>query len=161
MPFTKYQLDTPISPDPHAIAAALRDRIASGERQFAAIAPDAAAKPLAPGKWSTQQVLGHLIDSAHNNLQRLIRLQLTDELDFPGYQQVDWVRLQRFDLLPWPAVVSLWLTLNRHFAHTIQHADPAAFAHIWLHDGDRLALGFILVDYIGHLDHHLRQLPGY
>ena len=24
-----------------------------------------------------------------------------------------------------------------------------------------ITLGFVLVDYIGHLDHHLRQLPGY
>jgi hypothetical protein len=160
MPSTKYQLASPVSPHPHAIAAALRNRIANAERQFAAIAPQAAAKPLAPGKWSIQQVVGHLIDSANNNLQRLIRLQLTAQLDFPGYQQDDWVHLQRFDLLPWPTVVALWLALNRHFAHTIQHADAAAFTHTWLHEGERLTLGFILLDYIGHLDHHLRQLPG-
>jgi hypothetical protein len=161
MPSTKYQLATPVAQEPHSIATALRDRIARAERQFAAIAPEAAAQPLAPGKWSIQQVVGHLIDSANNNQQRLIRLQLTSELDFPGYQQDDWVRLQRFDLLPWPEVVALWLALNRHFAHAIQHADPACFAHIWLHDDESLTLGFILVDYIGHLDHHLRQLPGY
>ena len=161
MPSTKYQLASPVSQDPNAIAAALRDRIARAEHQFAAISPEAAARPLAPGKWSTQQTVGHLIDSANNNLQRLIRLQLTAELDFPGYQQNDWVRLQRFDLLPWPEVVALWLALNRHFAHAIQHADAAAFSHIWLHDDERLTLGFILVDYIGHLDHHLRRLPGY
>jgi hypothetical protein len=161
MPSRKYHLASPVSPVTNDIAAALRDRIARAELQFAAIAPEAAAKPLAPGKWSTQQVVGHLIDSANNNLQRLIRLQLTAQLDFPGYQQDDWVHLQRFDRLPWPEVVALWLALNRDFAHAIQHADAASLTHIWLHDDERLTLSFILVDYIGHLDHHLRQLPGY
>jgi len=146
---------------PHAIAADLRATLARAERQLAAIPPAAAAQPLAPGKWSTQQTVGHLIDSCTNNLQRLIRLQLTSELTFPGYQQDECVRLQRFDLEPWPKVLALLLALNYHFAHAIEHADTACFTHVWLHEGERLTLGFILVDYIGHLDHHLRQLPGY
>jgi hypothetical protein len=161
MPSTKYQPASPVSSDPAVIAAQLRDRIARGQRQLAAISLKAAAQPLAPGKWSIQQVVGHLIDSANNNLQRLIRLQLADQLVFPGYQQDDWVRLQRFDLLPWHEVIALWLALNRHFAHAIQHADPACFAHVWHYGDERLTLSFMLVDYIGHLDHHLRQLPGY
>jgi hypothetical protein len=145
----------------HTLAANLRAAIARAETQFASITPEAASQPLSPGKWSIQQTIGHLIDSCTNNHQRLIRLQLQPELHLPGYQQDDWVRLQRYDLLAWPDVLSLWLTLNRHFVHCIEHADPACFTHVWLHEGERLTLGFILVDYIGHLDHHLRQLPGY
>jgi hypothetical protein len=145
----------------HAIAADLRTHLSRAERQLSAITPQAAAQPLAPGKWSTQQTVGHLIDSAGNNLQRLIRLQLTPELAFPGYQQEECVRIQRFDLLPWPEVLALFLALNRHFAHTIEHADPATFTHTWLYEGECITLGFMLVDYVGHLNHHLRQLPGY
>jgi hypothetical protein len=147
--------------DPKAVAADLRAAIARAERQLAPLTAKAAAQTLAPGKWSIQQTIGHLIDSATNNQQRLIRLQLTPVLNFPGYQQDDWVRLQRYDLLPWPEVLALFLALNRHFAHAIEHADPATFTHIWPFEGKRLTLGFILTDYLGHLDHHLRQLPGY
>ena len=71
------------------------------------------------------------------------------------------MRLQRFDLILWPEVVSLWVAQNRLFAHAIEHCDPAALTHIWLYEGQRLALGFILVDYVGHIDHHLHQFPGY
>jgi hypothetical protein len=155
---------TPADPstlDPTQIAADLRAHLARAERQLSPITPEAAAQPLAPGKWSIQQTVGHLIDSCTNNLQRLIRLQLTPELTFPGYQQDECVRLQRFDLEPWPEVLSLFLALNRHFAHAIEHADAATFTHTWLFEGKQLTLGFILVDYIGHLDHHLRQLPNY
>ncbi|HEY4381808.1 MAG TPA: DinB family protein [Acidobacteriaceae bacterium] len=159
-PFYSHPVDT-ASLAPAAIAADLRAHVAAAERQLRPLSAEAAAVPLAPNKWSTQQTVGHLIDSCTNNLQRLIRLQLTPKLTFPGYQQEECVQLQRFDLEPWPEVLSLFLALNRHFAHAIEHADPATFTHTWFFEGEHLALGFILVDYIGHLDHHLRQLPGY
>lgn len=155
---------TPIDPataTPELIANALRASLARAERQLSSVTAEAAAQPLAPGKWSTQQTVGHLIDSCANNLQRLIRLQLTDNLFFPGYAQEDCVRIQRFDLEPWPEVLSLLLALNRHFAHAIQYAEHATFHHVWLFEGQHLTLGFILADYIGHLEHHLGQLPNY
>jgi hypothetical protein len=151
----------PATLSPVAIASELRAHLIRAERQFARLTPETAAVPLAPGKWSVQQTVGHLIDSCHNNLQRLIRLQLTAELTFPGYQQDEWVRLQRYDLIPWNEVLILWLALNRHFAHAIGHADAACFTNTWLFEGERLTLGFILVDYIAHLDYHLAKLPGY
>ena len=161
MPLFYSQPVNPAALAPHALAVDLRARVVRAERQFAAITAEDAAKPLAPGKWSIQETVGHLIDSCVNNHQRLIRLQLTPELTFPGYQQEEWVRLQRYDLLPWAGVLALWLALNRHFAHTIEHADPSTFTHLWHFEGERLTLGFILTDYMGHLDHHLRQLPNY
>jgi DinB superfamily len=160
MPSYSQPADAPAL-SPRTIAADLRAALTRAERQLAPITPDAAAKPLALGKWSTQQTVGHLIDSCTNNLQRLIRLQLTPELTFPGYEQEEWVRLQRFDIEPWPEVLALFLALNRHFTHAIDHADPAALPNRWFFEGEYLALGFILVDYIGHMEYHLRQLPDY
>ena len=34
-----------------------------------------------------KQILDHLVDSAANNHQRVVRLQYNDKLDFPDYQQ--------------------------------------------------------------------------
>jgi hypothetical protein len=45
--------------------------------ELRSIAEAEAARPLAPGKWSPKQVLGHLIDSAANNHQRFVRAQQT------------------------------------------------------------------------------------
>jgi hypothetical protein len=151
----------PATLDPKALAAELRTHLTRAERQLASIRPQTASHPIASGKWSIQQTIGHLIDSCNNNLQRLIRLQIQPELHLPGYPQDKWVHLQRYDLLEWSTILTLWRALNLHFAHCIEQADPTSFTHVWLHEGERLALGFILVDYIGHLDHHLRQLPGY
>jgi hypothetical protein len=38
----------------------------------------------APGKWSKKEILGHLVDSAANNHQRFVRLQLSPRVDLPG-----------------------------------------------------------------------------
>lgn len=140
------------------VATDLRQLLASNEPRLRGIPPEVAARPLAPGKWSLQQTLGHLVDSALNNQQRLIRLQLSPELHFPGYEQDRWVQLGHYDLLPWPTVIDLWLTLNHHFAHTVEHADPSALSNLWVNAGERTTLAFMLVDYVAHLRYHLDRL---
>jgi hypothetical protein len=149
----------PTSLSPRALAEDLRDLIAQAERQLQPVTEAQAALRPGPGKWSLQQTVGHLIDSAANNLQRLVRLQIESPLIFPGYRQEEWVRIQCYDRMPWAEVRSLFFVLNRHFAHVIEQADRAAFANIWLHEGEPHTLGFVLVDYMGHLRHHLRQMP--
>ena len=43
----------------------------------------ASAKPQ-PGKWSSKEIIGHLLDSASNNHQRFVRAALQGELTFPA-----------------------------------------------------------------------------
>jgi hypothetical protein len=38
-----------------------------------------------PGEWSVKEIVGHLVDSASNNHQRFVRLQVADGLVFPDY----------------------------------------------------------------------------
>src|SRR5258707_259160 len=62
------------------------------------LALDAASveKPLVAEKWSRKEILGHLIDSAANNHQRFVRLQIEAILTLPSYRQPDWVRVQHY-----------------------------------------------------------------
>ena len=67
------------------------------ERMIAAVPSrlqnlDAGRTPAA-GKWSPNQELGHLLDSAANNHQRIVRGQMEDGLAMPGYQQESWVKV--------------------------------------------------------------------
>lgn len=144
---------------PRALSEELRELIEQAARQLGPVTEAQAALRPGPGKWSLQQTVGHLVDSASNNLQRLVRLQLESPLVFPGYRQDDWVRVQCYDRRPWAEVSGLFLALNRHLAHVIEQTERASFAHVWLLDGEPLTLGFVLVDYMGHLRHHLRQFP--
>jgi hypothetical protein len=82
-----------------------------------------AARPLAPGKWSRKEIIGHLIDSAANNHARFVRAQLHDDLVFEGYDQARWVEVQRYRERPWTDLVGLWQAYNVHIASVMESAD--------------------------------------
>jgi hypothetical protein len=124
------------------------------------LAMDEAAAQQRPDaeKWSWKEIMGHLIDSAANNHQRFVRLQIEPTLSLPSYRQPDWVRVQHYRDRRWSELVELWNAYNRHLAHIMRHADPQAAGHVWkAPDGD-LALAFLMTDYLKHLRHHLAQI---
>ena len=118
----------------------------------------AALKPN-PEAWSKKELIGHLIDSASNNHQRFVRLQLADDLRLPKYEQEGWVRVQGYQTTDWISLVSLWRAYNLHLARLIRDANPDALQHTCkLGDGERVTLQFLMEDYVVHLEHHLLQL---
>ena len=119
----------------------------------------AASRRPAPGKWSKKEILGHLIDSAANNHQRFVRLQLTARIDLPGYDGDEWVRIQGYQDRPWLDIIELWRRYNTQLASVIRHVDAKALRHVWhTPDGKDLDLEFIMRDYVVHLRHHLDQI---
>jgi hypothetical protein len=125
---------------------------------LSAISDDAASKKPAPDKWSKKEILGHLIDSAANNHQRFVRLQLQPEISLPGYDQDNWVRLNRYQQAPWSEIIILWSAYNRHLATVIESLDEATLGHLWHSPSGDVTLEFIATDYVRHLRHHLSQI---
>ena len=132
------------------------------------------SQPIAPDKWSPKQIIGHLIDSATNNHARFVKAQIQDNLVFEGYAQVEWVDLQHYAQSDWSSLVTFWHQYNLHICHIIRYISE----DVWLkkqtqHSFDKMAwqtrpaneavtLGYFVLDYIGHLEHHIRQiLPNY
>jgi len=114
----------------------------------------------APGKWSAKETLGHLIDSAANNHQRFVRMQMQEHLELTGYDGDAWVRLESYQERPWQDIITLWENYNRHLAHVIRGVDPAALKHTWRSpEGDIVDLEFVIRDYVLHMQHHLDQIP--
>jgi hypothetical protein len=117
-----------------------------------------ASVPEREEKWSAKQVVGHLIDSAVNNLGRIVRLQIEAGQSLPGYEQVAWVNLQHYSEREWAQVLALWFALNEHVAWTIGHAERASLANGGVVSGEPVTLGFLIADYIAHMEHHLRAM---
>lgn len=73
-----------------------------------------------------KQILGHLIDSASNNHQRMVRLQYSkDLLFFPDYRQDNdlWIALQDYQNADWANLIQLWKFYNLHIIHVIHSVD--------------------------------------
>jgi DinB superfamily len=117
-----------------------------------------ASVPEREGKWSGKQVIGHLIDSAVNNLERIVRLQIEPGQSLPGYEQMAWVRLQHYAEREWAQVLALWFALNEHIEWTIRHVEKSRLANRGVVAGETLTLGFLIADYAAHMEHHLRAM---
>lgn len=157
--------------DPES-AQRLRTALAAAEPLLRGISDSQSAEPLAPGKWSARQVIGHLIDSAGNNHQRFVRAGLQDDMIFPGYAQEQWVELQRYQQAPWPELLTLWSAFNRHLADVMAAIPSEARERVRSrHNLDEIAtyppahpaeatLEYFMRDYVDHLERHLRQILG-
>ena len=111
------------------------------------------------GHWSPKEILGHLIDSAANNHQRFVRGQLDRELASPSYAQNEWVETERFNDREWTDLVQFWLAYNRHLFHLMSHANPERLGTIVrIGSDDPVTLEFVMIDYVRHLKHHLKQI---
>ena len=137
----------------------LVNAIVAADLRLRDIDESAAAHKTAPEVWSKKELLGHLIDSASNNHQRFVRLQLAEGLRLPKYEQEGWVRVQGYQAADWASLVALWRAYNLHLARLIRDASPDALQHTChVGDGERVTLQFLMEDYLVHLEHHLLQL---
>ena len=141
------------------LANEIRLTVADAYARLGQLGEAEADQPLGPGKWSTKETIGHLIDSAANNHQRFVRGQMTDILKFPGYRQADWVDCQRYGLESWVDLLDLWRAYNMHLRHVITSIPTGRLDNqCVVDDADPVTLRFLAEDYLVHMRHHLAQI---
>lgn len=126
--------------------------------KLAAISDDAASVKISAIKWSKKEIMGHLIDSASNNHQRFVRLQIEDHVKLPKYRQNEWVAVQHWQEKEWSAIIALWQLFNEHIAYIFGHVDETKLAHTVTLGETSFTLQFLIDDYVDHMEHHLKQV---
>ena len=123
-----------------------------------------------PTSWSKIEILGHLIDSAINNQRRFVIACIQDNMIFDGYDQEKWVALQAYLERDWNELVNNWYTINNHIAKNIDLIPPDFLSKkhdkhnlhqvAWktIQEDELATLEYFISDYIGHMNHHLKQI---
>jgi hypothetical protein len=109
--------------------------------------------------WSVKEELGHLLDSAANNHQRIVRAQLEDGPAMPGYDGEMWVALHAYQVRGWQDLIETWEALNRQLLAAAETAPEAAWTRTCtIGDSAPLTIQFVFEDYIHHMRDHLRHM---
>lgn len=111
-------------------------------------------------KWSKLEILGHLCDSAHNNMRRFIVTQYCENEKI-HYEQDQWVSIQGYQKMESTDVVLMWKLLNEQIVRIIKSM-PESAKERTCDTGkttfNPCTLEFLIEDYIQHTLHHLSQI---
>lgn len=113
-------------------------------------------------KRNIKMLLGHLVDSASNNQQRIVRLQYAVRmLVFPDYTQDNdlWISLQDYSHYDWKQLLQLWKYTNLHIAYIIRNIDISKLDNYWIdYQGNKCTLAQMANGYVDHLKLHIGQI---
>lgn len=113
-----------------------------------------------PEKWSKKEIIGHLIDSGINNLQRFTEIQFENKpYKIRKYNQDELVKANDYQNSETEEIADFWLSINNRITKLIkQQTEKTLNYKIELAKGNISDLGFLMKDYVDHLEHHLNQI---
>jgi hypothetical protein len=100
-------------------------------------------------KWSKKEIIGHLIDSATNNHQRFVRCQF-ENIPKIVYDQNNWNKFNYYQQINKKQIIEFWTIYNQNL---FKECTPS--------DDKNYTIGFLISDYVEHLEHHLQQIVSY
>ncbi len=117
------------------------------------------SKPL-PDKWSKKEILGHLIDSGINNLQRFTEIQFENKpYKIRKYNQNELVIANHYNEANPDEILGFWVAINERIRKIIELQDEHTLAfQIEINKEEKSDFKFLIEDYINHMEHHLNQI---
>jgi hypothetical protein len=115
-------------------------------------------RPL-PNKWSKKEILGHLCDSAINNIERFIKIQYEEPVyRIQSYNQDQWVKVQGYQDRPLDEIVNLFQALNKQIATIIKNIPNDKLSNPCdIGNNRQQTLEWLIKDYLEHMGHHIHN----
>ncbi len=146
--------------DRHKVISLLSQAMENTSRIVLAADEDAFSAARTPGKWSRKLILGHLCDSAHNNLRRFT-VGSYQEGEHIVYDPDAWVAINGYEEMTKAEVLHLWVILNRQICRVLERLEDRHMER-QLDTGkgktELHTLAWLADDYWAHMQHHLSQL---
>lgn len=142
----------------------LRDLVHTYSKKFGVFTDAEFDRRPAPGKWSKKEIVGHLTDSAQNNLRRFIVGQYESTPSKIVYDQDFWVAANGYQQMKKEEVILLWKMINERICSVLENMPSSNHSkdcdtgrsQVQLH-----SIIWLADDYVKHMKHHLNQvIPG-
>ena len=138
----------------------LQQLIQSGSAYFKQTPESELSQKVSPEKWSKKEILGHLIDSGINNLQRFTEIQFANKpYRIRPYKQNELVLANDYQNAKTKEIVEFWNALNHRILNVMKIQTEETLNYTIELDTDNMVdLRFLMTDYVEHLEHHLKQI---
>lgn len=112
-----------------------------------------------PNKWSKKEILGHLCDSAINNIERFVKIQYAEQpYVIQSYNQEQWVIVQNYQERPLDEILTLFQTLNEQITFIIKNIPAEKLSYLCdIGNNIQKTLGWLIQDYFEHMEHHINN----
>jgi hypothetical protein len=112
-------------------------------------------------KWSLKQILGHLIDSASNNHQRIVRLQINEKISFPDYNKDEWLAVVDYNAQKYSDMLSFLYNFNILLSSIIENISDNSLNNVWdfkwSESQNCITLKELIEHYLWHLKEHFNH----
>lgn len=146
------------------VAAELRLIVNTYSTTFTALQEEDFSAKKNDATWSKKEVVGHLIDSAQNNLRRFIVGQYEANPTHIVYDQDFWVKANNYQNMTSMDVIVLWMLANFRIAEVLENMPEAKYSKQCNTGKDTpqlYTLEWLAQDYVKHMKHHINQvIPG-
>jgi len=108
----------------------------------------------APGKWSVNEVIGHLIDSERIFAARALRFSRGDATALPGFEQDDYISNSSFDSYPLGELASELGSVRESTVFFFKHLQEDAWMRRGIANGADVSVRALAYIIAGHELHH-------
>ncbi|MGH9503092.1 MAG: DinB family protein [Terriglobales bacterium] len=110
----------------------------------------------APGKWSVNESLGHMVDSERVFSYRALRIARNDKTPLAGFEQDDYVKYGAFDQRSLAGLVEEFAAVRKATLLLFRGLDEAAWARRGVASDNEVTVRALAYIIAGHELHHRR-----
>jgi len=112
----------------------------------------------ADGKWTVNEVIGHLTDTERIMAYRLLRFSRTDANALPGFEQDDYVANAHFNQMKLADLVEEFIAVRKANLYLFNSLTDDQKKLSGISSGSRVTVNAFLYVIAGHANHHVNIL---